>query len=60
MLDLRYGVQLVANLMIATWVCAGLAAAAVVLGVRLAALCLATAGLVLSGTDQTSIPAIAG
>jgi hypothetical protein len=59
-LDLRYGVQLVTNLMIATWVCAGLAAAAVVLGVRLAALCLATACLVLSGTDQTSIPAIAG
>ena len=60
LLDLRYGVELRTTLMIATWVCAGLAAAAVVLGVRLLAFGLTGAALVLSGIDQTSNPAIAG
>ena len=59
-LDLRYGVQLRTGLTVATWVCAGLAAVAVVAGVRLVAFGLSAAALVLSGLDQTSIPAIGG
>ncbi|MEV6344835.1 hypothetical protein [Actinoplanes sp. NPDC051851] len=58
--DLRYGTVLLSTLMIATWVCAGLAAAAVVFGARLPAFALATSALVLCATDQSSVPAVAG
>lgn len=57
--DLRYGVVLRSGLMDATWVCAGLAALAVVAGFRLVAFAFAASALVLAGTDLTSIPAIA-
>ncbi|MFF5076111.1 hypothetical protein ACFY36_03605 [Actinoplanes sp. NPDC000266] len=58
-LDLRYGVVLLNSLMVATWICAGLAAAAVMLGARVPALGLSLSALLLSGTDQTSTAAIA-
>jgi hypothetical protein len=58
-LDLYYGVQLRTDLTVATWTCAGLAAAAVVGGVRLWAFGLATAALVLSSIDEISMAAIA-
>jgi hypothetical protein len=55
--DINYGVHLTSTRTIATWVCAGLAALGVVLGLRLPALALAVAALLLSGTDQISVPA---
>ncbi|MBU2663329.1 hypothetical protein KOI35_07380 [Actinoplanes bogorensis] len=55
--DLYYGTQLRSNLTIATWIVAGLASVAVMIGYRLPALGLAVAALLLSGTDQISIPA---
>jgi hypothetical protein len=58
-LDLHYGVQLRTDLTVATWICAGLAAAAVVAGVRLVAFGLAAAALVLSTLDEISPAAIA-
>ncbi|MEV4349218.1 hypothetical protein AB0J83_32580 [Actinoplanes sp. NPDC049596] len=58
-LDLRYGIVLLNDLMIATWICAGLAATAVMLGARLPALGLSLSALLLSGTDLTSVTAIA-
>jgi hypothetical protein len=57
-LDLRYGVQLHTDLTVATWVCAGLAAAAIVGGVRLWAFGLAVAALALSSIDGISTAAV--
>jgi len=57
-IDLHYGVQLRTGTTIATWVCAGLAAVAVVAGPRLAAFGLAAAALVLSSIDEISMAAI--
>lgn len=58
-LDLYYGVQLRTGLTVVTWVCAGLAAAAVVGGVRLWAFGLTAAALVLSTIDEISTAAVA-
>jgi hypothetical protein len=58
-IDLHYGVQLRTGLTVSTWVCAGLAAAAVVGGVRLWAFGPAAAALALSSIDEISTTAIA-
>ncbi|AGZ42783.1 hypothetical protein [Actinoplanes friuliensis] len=60
LIDLHYGVELRTGMTVATWICAGLAAVAVMAGVRLVALGLTAAALVLSGMDQISTVAIAG
>jgi hypothetical protein len=58
-LDLRYGVQLPTRLTVATWVCAGLGAAAVVGGRRFWAFGLAVAALMMSAVDEISVAAVA-
>ena len=58
--DLRWGTQLRTSWTVATWVCAGLAAAALVFGARLVAFVATVAALGLSATDEISTSAVAG
>jgi hypothetical protein len=58
--DLHWGTELLTRLTIVTWICAGLAAAWVVVGARWPAFALSLAALAASATDEISMTAVAG